>query len=138
MKTSLKVMAATICLVIGSQGAGFAATSDSAALVMGTSATAIAGPELSQILGGWHEKDLMAVDKAANVTLFDIKSLYKGSDLSGIQLAIDQNAPKLAALHDAIRDDEGLTGWMNSNDVKINDVVLVYYGVDGLDLYVNN
>lgn len=103
----------------------FAATSDTAKVVMATKTDIVPVGNLVDMIGEWTPGDLTFLDKAASVKTIDTKELYPAADQTQIASAESAKATQLGKLRDAIKADSALNAWFTDNKIDISRVVAV-------------
>lgn len=122
---SSAVLLAALVAMSGSTAFAATAMADAAKVTMGTKTDLLAADTLASMVGSWTNGDLVFLDKAASIKVYDTKSLYPAAEQAQIASAETAKSAQLGKFRDAIRADGGLSGWFTSNKIDVNRVTAV-------------
>jgi len=102
---------------------GALAAAPTAAVTMGTKTDVPAFATLHPMIGKWAPADILALDTAKSIKVYDTKTLYSASDASQVASAESSASTNVTALRSAINANADLKAWFAKEKIDVNRVI---------------
>jgi hypothetical protein len=113
------LIAASSLIAVG----GALAAAPTAAVTMGTKTDVPAFAVLHPMIGKWAPADLIALDTAKSIKVFDTKSLYSTADAQQVATAESSANANITSLRAAINANADLKAWFAAQKIDVNRVI---------------